>query len=257
MTYDNIIKCSGGNDSVALIQWAHEHGLKNVIVMHNDTGWSREDCPARIESIVKPLAKRYGFAWQTLESVGMERCVKGHSGWPSNFHQFCTVELKLEPYKAWLRQNWPKVNEAIAYVGVRRCESAKRANWPEYKESSYYDLGLPLHSPLVLHTDEMRNDLLARAGVAVLSHRSRECCPCVNSNKSDLLALSERDIAKVERIEKVLGYSKNGKLRSMFRAKKHQGAWGIRNIIKWAKGEEFVNDELDIPLLCDAGLCGD
>jgi hypothetical protein len=256
--YDHIIKCSGGNDSVALIRWAWEQKLENVVVLHNDTGWASEAWPVRMETIVKPLAARYCMNWVTLQSVGMEKLVsRRRRGWPSRLSQFCTIELKIEPYLAWLKANWPSAKEATVYCGVRRAESEKRRTWPEYVESSNYDLGLALHSPLALMSDEQRNELLHRAYVEPLPHRSRECCPCINSNKADILALPERDIAKVERIENKLGRNGKGNLCVMFRAKKHKGALGIRNIIKWAKGEEFQNDELDTPLLCDAGMCGD
>lgn len=248
---DYILKCSAGNDSTALIQWAHEHiPLKHVVVVHNNTGWGRADWAVRVATIVRPLAERYGFEWVTLESVGMEPLVKQKKGWPSQLSKFCTTCLKLEPYWLWLRQNWPTVKDATALCGVRRCESTDRANWPGYVEESEKDMGLPLWSPLAPMNDRARNDLLFRAGVAVLPTRSRECCPCVNFNKQDLLLLDESDIVKTERLEKIVG-------KPMFRAKKHKGAIGIRNIIKWAKGEEFKNDELDIPLLCDAGMCSD
>ena len=36
----NVICCSGGNDSVALIEWAYLDALKNVTVLFNDTGWA-------------------------------------------------------------------------------------------------------------------------------------------------------------------------------------------------------------------------
>lgn len=38
----NVISVSYGNDSLAMIQWAHENGLDDVIVVYIDTGWSGE-----------------------------------------------------------------------------------------------------------------------------------------------------------------------------------------------------------------------
>ena len=36
----HVLFCSYGNDSIALIQWAHERGLKDVVCLYSDTGWS-------------------------------------------------------------------------------------------------------------------------------------------------------------------------------------------------------------------------
>ena len=36
----HVLFCSYGNDSIALIQWAHERGLKGVTCLYSDTGWS-------------------------------------------------------------------------------------------------------------------------------------------------------------------------------------------------------------------------
>ena len=38
----HIIFASYGNDSVALIQWAHERRLTDVTVLYSDTGWAAD-----------------------------------------------------------------------------------------------------------------------------------------------------------------------------------------------------------------------
>ncbi len=50
----NIICCSGGNDSIALIQWVHENELSNVTVVYNNTGWP--------------------IFWSDLKPLGMDKC---------------------------------------------------------------------------------------------------------------------------------------------------------------------------------------
>lgn len=42
-----LVACSGGNDSVALIQFMLEKN-KDFAVVYNDTGWARGDWPERI-----------------------------------------------------------------------------------------------------------------------------------------------------------------------------------------------------------------
>lgn len=51
----NIICCSGGNDSVALIQWAYENYLEKVTVLYNDTGWSIDWWADRMRQVKKTL----------------------------------------------------------------------------------------------------------------------------------------------------------------------------------------------------------
>ena len=53
-----VISSSYGNDSIALIQWAHEQGLKDVSVVFVDTGWAADgwlDRVVRLESWVESL----------------------------------------------------------------------------------------------------------------------------------------------------------------------------------------------------------
>ena len=38
----NIVFGSGGNDSVALVQWAIEKGLGDLHVAYSDTGWAAD-----------------------------------------------------------------------------------------------------------------------------------------------------------------------------------------------------------------------
>ena len=69
--YDFIIKSSYGNDSIALIQWAHERGLQNVAVLYNDTGWADPAWIGRVlECEVWCAAK--GFTPHRTTSIGME-----------------------------------------------------------------------------------------------------------------------------------------------------------------------------------------
>lgn len=50
---DYVVKCSYGNDSIALLQFLHEYNLKHplgkVVVLYNDTGWATAWWPARVE----------------------------------------------------------------------------------------------------------------------------------------------------------------------------------------------------------------
>lgn len=49
MAPNYVIFASGGNDSIALVQWALKKQLRNVAVAYSNTGWASPEWPARIE----------------------------------------------------------------------------------------------------------------------------------------------------------------------------------------------------------------
>lgn len=252
---DNVIFASYGNDSVALIQWAKENNLSNVAVVYSDTGWAADNWSERVDEM-EAWVKHLGFSPYRTSSIGLEELVKQRKGWPRNGMQFCTVELKIKPALKWLDENDPD-KKATVLVGVRREESYSRRNFPETLEDSPNHGGRKLWAPLVDTTTIERNELLDRAKVTPLPHRSMECFPCINSNRSDLrlLAKDEKRITDVARVEKELGYTSKGKPRVIFRPAKFMGATGIREVIKWAESERggYKKDEKEFD--CEGGFC--
>lgn len=221
----NVISCSYGNDSIALIQWAYERQLPVVTTVYCDTGWAAPGWFQRVEK-GEALAKKYGFEVVRVKSIGMADLVRTKKGFPGNAQQFCTAHLKGLPFLEWIDQADPK-NIATVLIGKRRAESRARANTPEFIESSEYHGGRRVWHPLYQHTDEQRNGLLNRAGFEPLPHRSLECNPCVNANRADLLRLTPGEIERVNELEVEIG-------KPMFRAKKF-GAMGIYGVVTWAK----------------------
>jgi len=224
----NVLFCSCGNDSVALIQHAKEKKLKDVTVMYTNTGWAIDWWDRRVQE-VKELAISYGFKFIELETEGLISLVTKMKCWPRQGMQFCTAELKIKPALKWLEENDADL-EADCLVGVRREESANRASFPEWVEESDRHGGRSLWAPLVRMNEKQRNELIEKTGLEILKHRSMECFPCVNSNKADLRMLSnyESRIKLIESTEKEMGFTKKGKARTMFRPYRHMGATGIR-----------------------------
>ena len=250
-----VLFASYGNDSMALIQWAIENKLKDVTVLYSDTGWAAKWWLDMVEE-GEEYAREHGFKTVRTESIGLLELVKQRKGWPRQGLQFCTTELKIEPARQWLNEHDPD-KEATCLVGVRRCESANRSDFPEFVEESDKHGGREVWAPLVRHTDEKRDELLARAGFGVLPHRSMECYPCINSNRTDLRELA-KDPARIELIditEQEMGFTSNGKLRTMFRPYRHMKAVGIKEVIKWAESDR---GKYEAPLICESqGWCGD
>ena len=221
----NIISSSCGNDSIALIQWAIENDVSNLVVTYLDTGWSAPGWADRVERI-SGWCESKDIPFFKIKSMGMEDLVRMKKGFPSNQHQFCTQWLKGVPFLTWIDEYDPEF-KAKVLVGKRRVESKARANTPEFIENSEHHGGRTLWHPLYKHTDEMRNELLDRAGFEILPHRSQECSPCVNANKNDFLLLKPEQIQRVNDLEVEIG-------RSMFRPKRFN-AMGIHGVMTWAK----------------------
>jgi 3'-phosphoadenosine 5'-phosphosulfate sulfotransferase (PAPS reductase)/FAD synthetase len=222
----NVISASYGNDSIALIQWAHERGLSDVHVVYCDTGWSAPNWPIRVIEGER-FAKRLGFKTHQSKSIGMEELVRIKKGFPGNAQQFCTAHLKGLPFLEWIDKADPEC-KAVVLIGKRRGESDARKNTREIiGEGSEYHGGRKVWHPLYAHSKESRNELLARAGFTPLPHRSLECNPCVNANREDFNRLTPGEIERVNNLEVEIG-------KPMFRPKRF-GAMGIYGVIQWAK----------------------
>lgn len=251
-----IASVSWGNDSVALVQWLHEHDALSrfgrVLCVYMDTGWYSKDWPARVDC-AEALARSFGFEPHRAQSIGFVPLARLKKAFPRNGMQFCTEELKIKPFTAFVDSVDPE-REATVAVGIRREESDGRANWPEHVENSDRHGGRDAWFPLVRVREDERNALLARAGFEPLPHRSKECFPCVNSNRADLRLLTEDRIAEIEALEADMGITSNGKPRTLFRPYRHGGAVGIREVVRWAHSDrgKYVREQLS----CDSGFCG-
>jgi hypothetical protein len=224
-----IARCSYGNDSIAMLQLMREHSLKNVGVAYSNTGWATDEWKARVargEEWVRSL----GWEPIHLGSKGFEAGVLGHSQdgmFPTRLRKWCTKELKIRPFLAWVKDADPD-KRAIICVGVRRAESTARIDAPAFMPEQ--DNGRHVWHPLVEFSDADRDALILRTPFEILPHRSDECAICINANRADLRRASEEHIARVEALEASVG-------RPMFNPSKFMGAPNIREVVKWAKGE--------------------
>lgn len=258
----DVIMASFGNDSLALIQWVREQRdeskhdwFQDVTVLYNNTGWAAPWWKERVEECSN-WVQQLGFKFAETESEGFMNLVRRKQAFPMNGAQFCTEHLKRIPSMEWLDKNAPKKSRVL--VGVRRCESEKRKDFPEYVAGSLDHGGRDVWAPLVDYTDEDRDRLLADAGFEPLPHRSMECYPCVNANRNDLRMLDEDRIRLIEVFEEEMGVGKrSGNPKYMFRAANFQGnPKGIRNVIKWANDGKYIEGQEDFwGSGCDGGFC--
>ncbi len=268
-----VIFSSYGNDSVALIQWAHEQFLTDVVVVYSDTGWAAPEWRDRVERM-EAWVHTLGFWTSRTTSIGFRELARFKKGFPTQRYQWCSFILKIEPAQRWLAENDPE-RTAICLVGVRHEESNDRKDFPLFLAKSENHGGRVMLAPLASMWEQQRDELLKRAGVEPLPHRSMECSPCINSNKRDLKALSEASIREVEDLETAMdrefGRTRNGNPRTLFRPHRHGGALGIREVVKWANSargtyEPPVGQVLPPPSIldedgpdeyaCTPGWCG-
>lgn len=249
-----LISSSMGNDSIALLQWAHERDLDDCYVIYADTGWGHPDWPARVEKGMR-LAESYGFVTWTVRSYrGFGEWVAAKSMFPTNKYQWCTSYLKLLPFAEFLDFIDP-YSEATVVVGKRRAESKKREGTQEFEQKSEYYTGRMIWNPLFKHTDKERNQLIGRTGFKPLPHRSMECCPCVNAGRQDLRETPETCLERVRQLEQETG-------KTMYSVSRYQGATGIDEVMEWAASGrgKFHKDQTRLwnykGELCGSGLCG-
>jgi len=259
----NVIMSSFGNDSLALIQWVREQRddskhdwFQDVTVLYNNTGWAASWWEVRVEECSR-WVQQLGFQYAETQSEGFMDLVRRKKAFPRQGMQFCTEHLKRLPSLEWMDEHAPK--HSTVMVGIRRCESKARADFPEFTSGSLEHGGRDLWAPLVDYSDEDRNRLLSDAGWAPIPTRSMECYPCVNSNRGDLqtLAVDEKRIRLIEAFEEEMGVGKvSGNPKFMFRPYRHQGAKGIRNVIKWANDGKYIEGQEDLfGAGCDGGFC--
>lgn len=249
----NVIFASYGNDSIALIQWAHENKLSDVTIAYSDTGWAAEWWHDRVNA-AEQWAQTLGFKTVQIPSAGMTELVRRKKAWPrggGGKFQFCTHELKERPALLWLDEVDPQ-KQAVCMIGIRREESANRATFPEWTETSEKHGGRSLHAPLVRMREAERNELIRKTPFNVLPHRSKECWPCVNARKSELKLMDAKTIQRIRMVEQEMGTNSKGNERVMFSPARHNGAIGIDAVYDDATKN---NDDL-FTAGCDGGWCG-
>jgi hypothetical protein len=223
----HIIFGNYGNETIALIQWAHEHELANVSVVHTHTGWAAEHWHSRIAEGVA-LAERYQFKTVELTSKKtFEELIMLRKSFPSQKFQWCAGFLKGLSFLEWLDSVDPAC-EALIILGHRRVQSLKQQNLLEFIEASEHYGERRVWYPLFNHSDENRDALISKTFLKTLSHRSLECDPCANNTTMDFLSLSDNDAEKTSLLEKKIN-------KNMFEL--NEVSFGIKEIIQQMKNE--------------------
>lgn len=198
MTY--IINGNFGDATIALLQFAHNHGLTPVTLCYVNTGWAAAHWQNRITAGTH-IASQYGIAVVELTSPqSFSDLVRARASFPSIKFQWCPALLKGLPILEWLDQIDPS-GTATIISGRRKQASRANQQLPIYQTENIHYGERRTWYPLCDMTDTEFHALIAATGLAPLGHRALECDPCIHSTYRDLACLQPESIAKTAALE--------------------------------------------------------
>ena len=241
-----ILRSNYSNNSMALIQWAHEQHLEDVSVVYVDTGWAAEGWLEHV-SHSEEFVRALGFNVVHLKPVTpFDEVMEIKGGFPSRQHQWCALHLKGIPFLKWIEDIDP---EGSATVLLPKCKvDTNFSDIPEFIKSCEYNGERRVWQPLHNCNRQHRDELLTRAQIQPLQHPSLECAPCINSSVPALRKLASSDIEKTAELEEELQTT-------LFPPQDCDGAIGIRAVVNWSKTP--ATDRLNYQFGCSAYFgCG-
>lgn len=205
-----------------------------------------------------------------------------HGRFPSTMVAFCSKELKRDQLTKQVHQ--PLLahgDDVLSWQGVRADESPKRALLSAREHVMTHDTGGELwnYRPILNWTAEQCFEMHRRHGVEPnplysLGMSRVGCMPCINANKDELLEISKRFPAELERIaqwERLITLASKCGVATFFPASDlgaktaadaHTETHGIRARVEWSKtsrgGNQYDLLRSDSPAeLCSSiyGLC--
>lgn len=269
----NIVSVSGGKDSTALLLLAIERQTENLQAVFADTGHEHQQTYEYVQYLndkvfpvrtVKAdfsvdIARKREYiqtkwreekisedkiqkALDVLHPTGnpfLDLCLwKGR--FPSTKARFCSEELKRNPIIEQVQMPLLDAGETIwSWQGVRADESLARRNLPELEDVGG---GLWNYRPILKWTAEQCFEMHKKHGI---NHNPLYeqgmgrvgCMPCIHARKDELLEISKRFPAEVERVAKwerlVSAASKRGS--STFGVGTDISVASIHSVIEWSK----------------------
>ncbi len=197
-----IISVSGGKDSTCTALLLKEAGIAFSSV-HMDTGWehpaTEEYVRDYLPTIIGPVEVIQG------RGGGMENLVRRKAMFPGRHNRFCTQELKVYPFKAYLET---LDDEPVNAVGIRADESKARSKFTEWDENAGMDC--TVWRPLLRWTYQDVIDMHHRHNVKpnplYLQGATRVgCWPCIFAQKKEIRMIADIDPARIDRIRSLEG----------------------------------------------------
>lgn len=189
MTEHHVLGLSGGKDSAALAVFMRQH------YPHLDIKYFFTDTGKELPEVHEFLAKLEGFLGKKIERLNPHRDFDfwlrqyGHF-LPSAQTRWCTRQLKLLPFKNWVRPWLDKGDKVISYVAIRADEDHR-----EGLQSQHENLIVRLPFREAGIDKPGVHDLLDAAGVGMPKYyewRSRSGCTfCFFQQKIEWVRLRE------------------------------------------------------------------
>ncbi len=272
---NNLVSISGGNDSIAMLQWVIENRQHfpedRFVATYINTGWAVSWWAERMVKVGEFCEENDIEYVEIKPDLGFEDLVRKKGGFPNKIHKWCTQELKVKPSIKWRKENKLTPKNTILFTGVRADESIRRSKYTSTDEREGYDV----INPIVYLNDEQRNELVLKTGFDVLPTRSSECHPCIyEASKTKLRNIEEDRIELIHNIELDVTDYQNAR-RKMQKNPKYNpdeiftmfpsanlggnGKGGIKEQVKWAnsaRGKYMLGQD---DMFCDEqfGYCGD
>jgi 3'-phosphoadenosine 5'-phosphosulfate sulfotransferase (PAPS reductase)/FAD synthetase len=302
----HLVSVSGGKDSTATLLLALKQFPEDTFAVFADTGNEHEATLEYLDYLERTLgigierirsdftdrfehkrkwmvekwpergvpADRIERALQLMQPTGnpyLDLCMlKGR--FPSRMAQFCTHELKTQPLTElamWYVDFFDA--DVWSWQGVRRDESAKRANARGFEEIGG---GIYANRPIAGWTAQQTVDFVTKLCGVELNPLYKQgmgrvgCMPCINASKAELAEIARRFPEHIERIAEwerlVADVSKRGDASFFPAPDDGRGALRGRDVVayvQWAKtlrGGKVLNPIYDEPAPACAssyGLC--
>jgi hypothetical protein len=217
----NVIITNFGDDSIALIQWAHELHLEDVRVLSVSTGWEADSWQARIQ-IGHQWITSLGFTHEHLKpQATFSENVLARKRFPSKKFHWCPSFLKGLAILDCL-EKYDEEYEATILL-ANRSDMVKNNIIEEFiEEHEHYDdrrVWMPLHNTC----RKQRDQLIQKTPFQPLNHRSLECQPCIYNTIKDFQQLSDNDCQRVVKLEEKIGAP-------MFFPEDYEGAKSVSEI---------------------------
>jgi 3'-phosphoadenosine 5'-phosphosulfate sulfotransferase (PAPS reductase)/FAD synthetase len=194
-----VASVSGGKDSAAVSLYLRELGIAHDRVFA-DTGWEH---PATYEYLRGPLTAALGPITEVRAPQLFVDLVRRKRIFPDRTKRFCTTELKVKPILAYIDA---LDEDVVSVIGIRRDESAARANVAEWEDSAA--LGVEVWRPIVAWTIDDVKAIHARHGLApnplyAMGATRVGCWPCIHARQSEIVLVADTDPARIAELREL------------------------------------------------------